>query len=312
MNKYFWHTGIENYILFGDIGIVLLLLFNLVRYKAARKTEGLFFKKISFGLSKENANRMNRLSVTGTFVDIVFMFLLFYAVLQFNKPFGKLVGTGANYFNVLFVLPVILILWSLITGANPLKKLDYFTLSMPIALFFAKIGCYCAGCCRGIHWVGGPRNEKYDFQEQFPVQLVEAGLAAAIFIILCIYSKKNKKPGTVFPVYMILYTSTRFFSEFYRGEENVLGPLKIYHILCLIGFVLGIIYLISVIKFGDKITAYYDKKHAPIDLEISMLDGTYQLAEEARLAEENAEAVRKEKIRQARNRGRIKNGKKPR
>lgn len=52
---------------------------------------------------------------------------------------------------------------------------------------------------------------------------------------------------------------------------------------------------IFVLKFGDRITAYYDKKHAPIDLKISMQDGAYQLAEEARIAEEAAEAEQLEK-----------------
>lgn len=273
MNRVFFNTNIENYVLFGNIGIILMNLFNILRYKKSRQTLGLLFKKASYGLSKENAKKFNIISLIFTFLEIVLIYVMFVIIAQFTRTFGNLVGTGANYFTILFFYPIAILLLSVITGANPLKKMDFIAQALPIALFFDKIGCYCAGCCRGIYWVGGPRNERYDFQEQFPVQLVEAGLAAAIFIILFIYSKKNKKAGTVFPIYMILYTSTRFFSEFYRAEENVLGPLKVYHILCIIGLVLGIIYLVLSLKFGDKITAYYDKKHAPIDLKISMIEG---------------------------------------
>lgn len=54
------------------------------------------------------------------------------------------------------------------------------------------------------------------------------------------------------------------------------------------------------------------KNTQAIDLKISMQDGTYQLAEEARIAEEAAEAEQLEKIKKARSKGKIKHSKKPR
>lgn len=177
----------------------------------------------------------------------------------YNKSFGKEIGTGANYFALLFINVAIYLLACVILGVHPMKQMDWIAPSYPLALIFSKIACYFGGCCWGIEWENGVynyRNERYEV----PIQLIEAGLALLIFIFMMLYKKKAKK-GTLFPIYLIFYSGTRFFSEFLRREENVIGPFKVYHILCVIGVTVGLLLLIVVHVYGDKIDAHFNKNY---------------------------------------------------
>ena len=178
-----------------------------------------------------------------------------------NSTFGDLVGTGANYFGLLFAGPLILSFLFLMLGVDLFKQFDLITPAFPIALVFTKLTCFCDGCCRGIECSFGMYNHSTNAVE-FPAQLVETGLALLIFIFLLVWRKKTKE-GTLFPIYLIVYTSTRFFSEFLRCEENVLWIFKRYHILCIIGFIVGIVELLIVRKYGDRIQRMFNKISLP-------------------------------------------------
>ena len=116
----------------------------------------------------------------------------------FTSPFGDLVGTGANYYALLFVNSSLLVLYCCIVGINPLKHFDWIAPSYALALIVAKFACFCSGCCYGIEWEHGIysyRNERYEV----PVQLIEAFWALLIFIFMMCYKKKVKR-GTFFPI----------------------------------------------------------------------------------------------------------------
>ena len=175
-----------------------------------------------------------------------------------NFKFGSLVGTGVNYFGLIFFIPYILLLFCYLIKVDPLKQIDLITPAFPLALAITKIACLCAGCCRGIESSLGLYNNSTGLVE-FPIQLVEAGLALLIFIFLMAWRKKAK-PGTMFPIYLVIFSGTRFFSEFLRCEPNVFWRLKIYHILCVIGAVVGVIEMILITKFGYKIKKACESK----------------------------------------------------
>lgn len=193
------------------------------------------------------------------FVEIVFISLAQYAFApEINKKLGIILKTGDNNFGLLFFCPVILMIFFYIIKIPPLKQLDMITPAYPIALVCVKIACFCAGCCNGFEWDKGLYNA-VDDRYEFPVQLVEASLALFIFIFLLWYRKKAKE-GTMFPVYLIVYSGTRFFSEFLRHEEEVFWIFKTYHLLCIAGVVLGVAELLLVQKYKDKINKFYEPK----------------------------------------------------
>ncbi len=125
------------------------------------------------------------------------------------------------------------------------KKLDkvvYLDAMAPlIPLFhgFARLGCFFGGCCYGIESDFGfvvhnnPYIPEINDVRRFPVQLLEsAGEFLIFFILEFLYLKiwclrlrgettelpSHRLCGRLFPLYLILYPTLRFFDEFLRGD----------------------------------------------------------------------------------------------
>lgn len=265
----FYVGDMSAYDFFGVVGYYIVLFTTLFYYKTKRNTMGLHSRKIIFFASKIN----EKLGKVVEFVLVAFesylaVLVIDLAIGNFNRSFGNFIGTGANYFGMLLTVLFFWIILAFILMVNPLKLLDLSTLSLPLYLIFIKISCYCAGCCYGIPWEYGPYNHNPNNPgNQVPVQLIEAFWALAIFIFLLWYRKKAKK-GTLFPIYMILYSATRFCSEFLRNESNVLGPLKIYHLLCLVGIAYGFLHLLFLHFYRDDINRIFNGAHDKLDKKI--------------------------------------------
>ena len=259
MYKYLADTDIRMYDIFNFISILALLVMNMAQLKKKSvflsNSAEKFIRKHSSGEKKSIFS--NRLFIA--FIEMFMISLVQYGFVSIlTTILGNWLETGKNYFGVLFVVPFILMAFFYIIGIAPLKQLDMITPAYAIALVFVKIACFCCGCCNGIEYEGGLYNKTTELTE-FPVQLIEAGLGLIIFIFILIYRKKAKE-GTLLPIYIVLYSATRFFSEFLRHEENILWILKTYHILCIAGVILGVIELWAVLKYGDRITKFYIEK----------------------------------------------------
>lgn len=170
-------------------------------------------------------------------------------------------SSDANFFPNVLITPLVIIALAFIFKLSMLKMTDFTAHFTSIALIFFKIACFCDGCCNGIEYDRGLYNhvtERYEV----PVQLIELACAVLIFITLFVMRKKCSNPGLRFPVFMIMYSGLRFCSEFLRDDyPAVVGRMTGYHILCLIGLVLGIAFLVVVLKYGDKITAYFESRN---------------------------------------------------
>ncbi len=253
-------SDIRMYNLFGYISFMALVVFNLAQIKT---------KKANLGnLSIFINNRALKLRTSGSLWIFAIIELLFVSVFQgaftglINDAFGDWVGTGGNYFGTLFFGPIILFLWFYIVGVDPLKEMDLITPAYSLRLIFVKLACFCAGCCNGVQCSWGlyyPENDVV----MFPSQLLEALVAMITFAFLLRYRKKAKE-GTMFPIYLIIYCAIRFLTEFTREEENVFLIFKQYHILCFIGILVGVLWLIIVRKYSDKIIRLYE--NAPISI----------------------------------------------
>ena len=259
MYKYLGNTEILMYDILSLFSGLVLLVTNLTTLK--NKSD--FLSNISIISMNKLQSKPRYRTICNpkffAFLEIVFISFVQYAFTAIlNMNFGKLVKTGGNYFATVLFYPLILMIFFYVVKISPLKQMDMITPSYPIALFFVKIACFCAGCCNGFEWEKGLYNA-VDDRYEFPVQLVEAALALIIFIFL-LWFRKRAKEGTMFPVYLIVYSGTRFFSEFLRHEEEVLWIFKTYHLLCIGGVILGIIELILVQKYKERINAFYKNK----------------------------------------------------
>ncbi len=103
--------------------------------------------------------------------------------------------------------------------------MDIYAFSIPLFHFFGRIGCFLAGCCYGI-------ESKFGFVvdnntlvpsingvRRFPVALLEAVTNIIIFYILLKMFKKGLCKNKLLYLYMIFYSSVRFFTEFLRGDS---------------------------------------------------------------------------------------------
>ncbi len=292
------HQFINNtlaYNMFNSYAGTVALIFCLFLYGFKRNSISLYSEKILYALAKKSIILKNIVKVILVCSELLLITELSILASVFNKPFGDLVGTGANYFGILIVAPIAWFVVSLILVSNPLKQSDIATLVLPVFLFVIKIACYCQGCCWGIAWEHGPYNHHADHPgNQVPVQAIEAGLAIVILIFLLIF-RKTAKPGQLFPAYLITYSATRFPVEFFSAaHEKIAGPFNTYHFLCIAGVAVGIIMLIINKYYGEKMMEYFERPHKKLEEKENELK---RLKEEVM---ETEEIERKEKIRLAR------------
>ncbi|MBQ4559715.1 MAG: prolipoprotein diacylglyceryl transferase [Tyzzerella sp.] len=259
--------GMELYDFFNVISFFSLLSYNLIQLNQKKKLLSQWSQRIQGNIVKKSKGTF--LQVFGEtnfwalFEVIIISMAQYLPAGYLNFSFGELFGTGANYFGLAFFCPLIVIAFCLCLRINPLKQLDLITPAYPLALSFSKFACFCCGCCGGMECSFGMYNY-YKDELQFPVQLVEVALAVLLFFFLHNY-RKIARVGTMYPTYLTLYSVTRFFSEFLRGEKNVWGMLKLYHIFCIAGIIVGIVELALVHKFGEKITTSFEQKAKKVE-----------------------------------------------
>ena len=263
MYKYLGNSDILLYDLLNTLSGVAVYIFCFFQYKRQKAIQSFGTRSIQNAVAKKFPNSKVKILSGCTFWIIleliIFSFVECQLTASFNRTFGDLIGTGANYFGQLYHIPFLLAAFCLLFWCDPLKQIDLLAPSFPLALFIAKIACFCHGCCGGIEWANGLYNTESGLTE-FPIQLVEAGLALLIFVLM-LFIRDKAKPGTLFPIYLIIYSGTRFFSEFLSKKPDVFWILKTYHILCIIGVVLGIIELVVALKFGDQISELFSENH---------------------------------------------------
>lgn len=243
---------VSAYDFFNNLATVILFLFNFLNYKNKLNVLGqgstALIKKLPEAVGLKT--KISKFIIVGIEIYIISYFQ--YKIIgSLNYIMSELIGTGANYFGELLFSPVLVSIICFLLGINIFRQMDLITPAYPLALTISKIACFFAGCCRGFECSFGMYNYKTEAIE-FPSQLLEAGVAFTIFVFLMLYRKKAKE-GTMFPTYLIVYSTARFFTEFTRIEENVFLGLKKYHLLCLAGIVVGFIQLYVIKNYKEKI-----------------------------------------------------------
>lgn len=181
-----------------------------------------------------------------------------FSIIGNNPPFlaNDTYFTYTNYFSALFFGPLFVMGFQLIVGMDFRYGTDLLTPFLALDLGLGKIACFCAGCCNGIEWANGMFNYA-TARIEFPVQLLESFVGVILSAVLFFYLTKRKGTGRAYPLYMILYGGTRFFTEFLRGDHiaNWLG-MKPYQALCLIAVMIGACWL-GVISVLEKHNARF-------------------------------------------------------
>ncbi len=127
-----------------------------------------------------------------------------------------------------FILAVVVAIGYMRFYHLPIFKLaDLVSPSIALGLFFGRIGCFLAGCCYGketsLPWgvtFTNPNSLARLNVSLHPTQLYEAIGALAIFIFLNWVEKGKRFDGWIFFLFILLYSSIRFFIEIFRGDPR--------------------------------------------------------------------------------------------
>ena len=131
---------------------------------------------------------------------------------------------------------------------NPYIFLDLISLVSPIGIFFGRIANYLNselyGKVTDVPWAVTFIN--IDNSPRHPSQLYEASLEGVLLFLILITLVNNnflEKRGFISSLFLILYSTFRFFIEFFREPDSQIGylifNLTMGQILCLVFFTIG-------------------------------------------------------------------------
>ena len=180
---------------------------------------------------------------------IAFAFSAIFDALFKLRSNGAFVLSGVTFYGGLIgsviCMYIMLCLSRAKTQYTQYQWFDFLTLPLIVFHIWGRIGCFLAGCCYGkatdsILGVVFPDNEVagiFHYGEKlYPTQIFEV---LALTIILIIVLKASKK----FNTYLILYAISRFFIEFFRGDDRgnlfvIASPAQIISIMIVLSILI--------------------------------------------------------------------------
>lgn len=127
-----------------------------------------------------------------------------------------------NIVRIFVLLPVVAAAASKITRIPFSTISDYIAPAMGMIQAFGHIVCPVAGCCRGYPCDWGVWNRQTG-DYRFPNQWLECLVALGVVLACMRYAKRTGYDGRgrVYPLFLILFGSTRFLLEFLRDNEKL-------------------------------------------------------------------------------------------
>ncbi|MDD4981037.1 MAG: prolipoprotein diacylglyceryl transferase [Candidatus Omnitrophica bacterium] len=101
------------------------------------------------------------------------------------------------------------------------KVLDCIVPFVALGQAIGRIGCLLNGCCFGKISKFGIYFKEYD-SILIPTQIYSAFILVLIFITLRFLQDKPHKEGKIFFSYLLLYSTKRFFIEFWRADNEII------------------------------------------------------------------------------------------
>jgi phosphatidylglycerol---prolipoprotein diacylglyceryl transferase len=117
---------------------------------------------------------------------------------------------------------------------------DRFAAILPFSIGIGRIGCFLAGCCRGVAHEGMLSVTYADGIPRYPAQLFEAAFHFATGIAFLILVRRGVLKARIFAVYLIAYGIFRFLTEFIRETPRAAGDFSVYQFWCVLMIALGI------------------------------------------------------------------------
>jgi len=155
-----------------------------------------------------------------------------------------------------FILAIPACVAFVIKNKMPLwETTDLIAVYMPLGHAIGRIGCFLNGCCFGKPAAGPFLSVVFpgDTVYRYPTQLYASLLLLCIFVILKLAKERPHVAGSIFALYLILYSGQRFFADFLRGDNpTYIFGLTISQIISVFIFTIAI-FLFFTIKKKDRL-----------------------------------------------------------
>ncbi len=137
-----------------------------------------------------------------------------------------------SLFGAIFFLPMLYWGSAKLTGRKAAVIFDVFTPCVVFVLLCARINCILSGCCLGrvLPWGGLLR---------WPTRELEILFYFVLLFYLFQEEGKDTIPGSLYPVYMVVYGLFRFVAEGFR-ESSSASIIHISHIWAALTFCIGL------------------------------------------------------------------------
>jgi phosphatidylglycerol:prolipoprotein diacylglycerol transferase len=129
------------------------------------------------------------------------------------------------------------------------------TPALAIGHAIGRLGCFLVGDDYGrptdLPWgVAFPLGLPPTTLAVHPTQLYEAAALVPLALLLVRWRKQRRSDASVLGAYLLLAGTIRFFIEFLRVNERVLGPLSVAHIASLAAMATGALLVLGVAHSG--------------------------------------------------------------
>lgn len=121
---------------------------------------------------------------------------------------------GFSFYGSVFLLPLVMPLIGKTVKLRWPAALDNAAICILAMLGTIRLGCYLNGCC------GGSVFQIGEFYFTFPTQLIECIWDFAVLSFLLNWEEKESARGFLYPRFLLLYGSARFFIEFLRNTAK--------------------------------------------------------------------------------------------
>lgn len=190
---------------------------------------------LSYSLNRLKFRILSQEELSSLFVYVVLFGIIgarfFYVLTNINEyvvnplDIFKVWQGGLVYYGGFITVAIFAIIYCKVKNIQILCLGDFFAPALALGHAIGRIGCFFAGCCYGkesnLPWavVFTDKQSLAVLGEHLhPTQIYESLGNFCIFFILFFYSKKKRRIGDIFSIYLILYAILRFVVECFRGD----------------------------------------------------------------------------------------------
>lgn len=155
---------------------------------------------------------------------------------------------GLSWFGGLVAASIAGILYLRRSKLAVYRILDLAVPFVALSQAIGRIGCLLNGCCFGKEGDFGIYSSAHQ-AILIPTQIYSSLLLIAIFIVLRTLQDRPHKNGEIFFIYLLLYSSKRFFIEFLRADNPpIFWGLTLFQLLSILVFIFSALKLYKICR----------------------------------------------------------------